>query len=129
MDLLHWNCRREQLIRNFFYDFIRGSVIPQMNKFDGVSAKSIVILDNCSIHHVEEVKRMFRDAGIAVFFLPPYSPDYNPIEETFSYIKYYLRKHDDILQLLPDPCSVIKSAFYSITAEHCSQWIEHSGYV
>ena len=55
-----------------------------MNMFDGVSEKSIVIMDNCSIHHVAEVKRMFMDSGIAVFFLPPYSPDYNPIEETFS---------------------------------------------
>ena len=69
---------------DLFYDFIRGSLIPQMNMFDGVSEKSIVIMDNCSIHHVAEVKRMFMDSGIAVFFLPPYSPDYNPIEETFS---------------------------------------------
>jgi hypothetical protein len=42
-----------------------SGLIPQMNAFDGVSAKSIVIMDNCSIHHVDEVKRMFRDAGIA----------------------------------------------------------------
>lgn len=113
---------------DLFYDFIRGSLIPQMNIFDGVSPKSIVIMDNCSIHHVQEVERLFNDAGIPVIFLPPYSPDYNPIEETFSYIKYYLKKHDDILQALSDPCSIIKSAFYSITPEHCLQWIEHSGY-
>lgn len=111
-----------------FYDFVRGSLIPHMTAFDGVSPKSILIMDNCSVHHVPEVESMFRDAGIPVFFLPPYSPDYNPIEETFSYIKSYLRKHDDILQLIDDPCSVVESAFYSITSNHCSQWIAHSGY-
>lgn len=113
---------------DIFYDFIRGSVIPQMNPFDGCSPKSIVIMDNCTIHHVSEVKAMFADACIPVFFLPPYSPDYNPIEETFSYVKSYLRKHDDILQLLSDPCSIVESAFTSITQHHCLQWIAHSGY-
>ena len=85
---------------DMFYDFIRGNLIPQMARFDGINLKSIVILDNCTVHHVEEVESMLRDAGIAVLFLPPYSPDYNPIEEAFSYVKYYLKKHDNILQLL-----------------------------
>ena len=81
-----------------FFDFIRGSLIPQMNSFDGSSPKSIVIMDNCTIHRVPEVKSMFDDVGIPVLFLPPYSPDCNPIEEAFSYVKSYLRKHDDLLQ-------------------------------
>ena len=114
---------------DLFFDFVRGKVIPQMTAFDGVSLKSIAIMDNCSIHHVEEVKRIFQDSGIPVFFLPPYSPDYNPIEEAFSYVKSYLRKHDDILQSIDNPCSIVESAFYSITStNHCSQWITHSGY-
>lgn len=47
-------------------------------------------MDNCSVHHVPEVKNIFMAVGIPVFFLPAYSPDYNPIEETFSYVKTYL---------------------------------------
>ena len=47
---------------------------------------SVVIMDNCSIHHVAEVKDLIEDAGILLLFLPPYSPDYNPIEELFSYL-------------------------------------------
>ena len=112
----------------FFYDFVRGSLIPQMTTFDGSSSTSIVIMDNCSIHHVQEVEDMFKAAGIAVIFLPPYSPDYNPIEETFSYVKSYLREHDYLLQSITDPCSVLEYAFNSITPSHCSQWITHSGY-
>ena len=53
-----------------FVDFIRGSLIPNMQQFDGVAERSIVILDNCSIHHIPEVIEHFRDAGIVVFFLP-----------------------------------------------------------
>ena len=70
-----------------FFDYVRGSLIPRMNSFDSTSPKSIAIMDNCAIHHVSEVAQLFQDAGILLSFLPPYSPDYNPIEETFSYVK------------------------------------------
>lgn len=52
----------------------------------------------------------------------------NPIEEMFSYVKYYLKDHDDILQALPDPTPVIKAAFESATTDNINGWIQHSGY-
>ncbi len=61
-----------------------------MQPFDDSNSKSILIIDNCSIHHVGPVKELMQDAGILHMFLPPYSPDFNPIEETFSSLKYYL---------------------------------------
>ena len=60
-------------------------------------------MDNCSIHHVAEVKDLIEDGGILVLFLPPYSPDYNPIEELFSYLKYYLKEHEDLIQVIASP--------------------------
>ena len=66
--------------------------------------------------------------GILVIFLPPYSPDLNPIEELFSQIKYYLKEHDEIIQALNNsPIEIIKSAFNQITPEHCKAWIRHAG--
>ena len=126
--LLALNLTTETVNSDIFYDFIRGSLIPQMRQFDGSNPRSIVIMDNCSVHHVLEVKDLFRNVGIPVFFLPPYSPDYNPIEEAFSYVKGYLREHDILLQTISDPCSVVQSAFNSITPHLCDQWITHSGY-
>ena len=111
-----------------FYDFVRGSLIPNMLPFNGQNPRSIAILDNCSIHHVQAVLDLFRDSGILVLFLPPYSPDYNPIEEAFSYIKYYLKEHDELLQAINDPIPIIQAAFDSITSEQCNGWINHSGY-
>ena len=61
-----------------FVNFIQGKLIPEMMPFDGENSKSIAILDNCSIHHVAEVEAAFKEAGILVFYLPPYSPDLNP---------------------------------------------------
>ena len=77
-----------------FIDFIRRSLIPTMQPFP--DKNSILIMDNCSIH-VAEVKELVEDAGILLIFRPPYSPDYNPIEELFSYLKYYLKEHNDLI--------------------------------
>ena len=68
-----------------FYDFVQKFLLPQLMPFNGVNPHSIVILDNCSIHHVEEITSMIE--GVLVHFLPPYSPVFNPIEETFSKVK------------------------------------------
>ena len=84
---------------DYFVDFVRGSLVPNM-PFDGTNSKSIAIMDNCSIHHVQAVMvNIFDAAHILLLFLPPYSPDYSPTEETFSYIKSYLKEHGPILQL------------------------------
>ena len=86
-------------------------------------------MDNCSVHHVE-VTELLRQAGIVVLFLPPYSHDLNPLEEAFGYIKGYLRKYDELFpQSIPSPIDLIKTAFDSITEEHCQAWISDSGYL
>lgn len=51
-----------------FADFIRGTLIPEMEPFNGSPKKSILIMDNCSIHHIQQVQDLLNDAGILVFF-------------------------------------------------------------
>ena len=110
-----------------FFDFCRGHLIPNMRTYDGTTPQSILIMDNLSVHHTSEVIDLFIQAGILVI-MTPYSPDLNPIEEAFSYIKNYLRTHQVLLDSLPDPTAVITSAFRSITDNHCQAWILHAGY-
>lgn len=52
----------------------------------------IVVMDNLSVHKSKRVKRLIEEAGCELVFLPPYSPDFNPIEEAFSKLKAILRK-------------------------------------
>ena len=113
---------------DIFYDFARGSLIPNMHAYDGIAPKSIAIMDNCSIHHVTSLVDLFKAAGILVIFLPPYSPDYNPIELAFSSVKYFLKEHDIIMQAMVDPIPLIQCAFDHITTEMCNSWISHCGY-
>ena len=112
----------------FFYEFARGSLIPNLLPFNGQNSKSVVIMDNCSIHHVDCVEQLFRDAGILVLFLPPYSPDMNPIEHTFSKVKNYLRRHDEPVQIVDDVTPLVRAAFDTVTEEDCRGWIQHCSY-
>lgn len=111
-----------------FLEFAMGTLVPEMLPFDGQNPRSIVVLDNCSIHHTAPVAEAFRQVGIPTLFLPPYSPDMNPIEELFSYVKYYLKDHDTVLQAMQDPLPLLKSAFDSVTFKQCNAWIRHAGY-
>lgn len=55
-------------------------------------AGSVVVMDNLSAHKIPRVARLFEQAGITLRFLPPYSPDFNPIEQMWSKIKAILRR-------------------------------------
>ena len=52
----------------------------------------IVVLDNLSSHKSEKARQILRERGVWFLFLPPYSPDLNPIEMAFSKLKAHLRK-------------------------------------
>ena len=92
--------------------------------FNGTNPHSVVILDNCSIHHVPKVAKSIQDVVALFIYLPPYSPDLNPIEELFSKVKKVMKSlemdQNDIETLL-------LASFASVTTEDCIGWIRHTG--
>ena len=107
-----------------FYDFVHGHLMPHLMPFSGVNPHSVVVLDNCAIHNVAEVKTVLEEVGILVHYFPPYSPDFNPIEETFSKVKYELRVHNEDIT---DIETLLLNRFTSIRTEDCRGWVEHTG--
>ena len=67
-----------------FFDFLERYFLPCLMPFNGKNPYSVVILDNCSVHHVAYVTKLVRDIGAILHYLPPYSPDFNLIEWCFS---------------------------------------------
>ena len=61
-----------------------------MNRFPGNN--SVLVLDNARIHYDDWWISIVEDLGGRVEFLPPYSPDFNPIEQAFSWLKGWLKK-------------------------------------
>ena len=111
-----------------FVYFLRHCLLPILMPFDGQSRNSVVIMDNASIHHVEEVIELLTAVGVLVRFLPAYSPDLNPIEEVFAEVTHFLQANNSLLDTCMSPEALILMAFNSVTASNCQAYIHHSGY-
>ena len=114
--------------RDKFCDYLGKSVLPSTLLFDGVNPRSILVMDNASIHHVDKVQEMMDNAGCLLWFLPAYSPDLNPIEEVFSQVKRSLQRSTAIFQACNSPRLITYSAFLEVTTANCLSYIDHAGY-
>ena len=107
-----------------FYDFTAKYLIPQLQPFDETNPNSIVIMDNCSIHRITEIISMIEEVGAIVHFLPPYSPDLNPIELAFSKVKSNLKD----MAAIDDANTIMLASFATISQQDCEGWVAHCGY-
>ncbi len=105
-----------------FTDFVQRQLLPHLMPFDGTNGNSIAVLDNCSVHHVPGVEAI-EEVGAIIHFLPPYSPDFNPIELLFSKVKSALRAMELELSATQDIESIVLAAFCTVTPEDCKAWI------
>lgn len=110
-----------------FLSFLRNSLSPFLQPFDGTNFRSVVILDNASIHHVSGVADNIEASGALIYHLPPYSPDLNPIEHAFSKVKSVLKLNECNWSSLDTETALI-AAFNTISVEDCQGWITHCGY-
>ncbi|GBC18670.2 hypothetical protein GLOIN_2v1435777 [Rhizophagus irregularis DAOM 181602=DAOM 197198] len=79
-DIMKGSCNKKR-----FQTFILTQVLPQMNEYP--NKNSVIVMDNAKIHHDEKLVESIEQMGCKVLYLPPYSPDYNPIEMAFSGVK------------------------------------------
>ena len=86
----------------------------------------MVVMDNLSAHKSEEVRQLIEGRGCEVLFLPPYSPDYNPIEEAFSKIKGLLGKAQ--ARTRGALIEALGVAILAVTVEDAVGFLEHCGY-
>lgn len=103
-----------------FLAWVRIGLVPTLRKGE------TVIVDNLSIHKVQGVREAIEAAGAHLEYLPPYSPDFNPIENLWSKVKHRLRSAAPRTwkQLL----GAAKVAFASISAKDCEAFFLHAGY-
>ena len=113
---------------DMFKEFVEEKLASKLQPFNGTNPNSIIVMDNASIHHSTQVVQTLENLGLLIYFLPPYSPDLNPIEEAFSKLKYILQAselstpHEDLETL-------ILIAFPKITPTDCIGWMKHAGYL
>ena len=111
-----------------FANFIERSLLPHLLPFDGINHNSVVVMDNASIHYNARVERLILSVGALLVHLPPYCPDLNPIEESFSAVKSLLRANEVLATTPKDIEHILLMAFASVSPEDCYGWFSHSGY-
>lgn len=103
-----------------FEAFIAQKLVPKLWK------GACVILDNCSIHKGSDIAALIRLAGADVIFLPPYSPEFSPIENCWSKIKSILRSLQ--ARTYPDLVKALEQAFAQVSLEDIQGWFTHCCY-
>jgi transposase len=86
----------------------------------------LVILDNLAAHKVDGVRELIEKCGASVLYLPPYSPDFNPIENAFAKLKAILRKA--AARTIPNLWNAIRDALPQFTPEQCANFFTAAGY-
>lgn len=86
----------------------------------------VVVMDNLSAHKGEKVRELVEGAGCEVLYLPPYSPDFNPIEEAFSKVKGLMRRAE--ARTREALVEAMGKALGAVGASDASGYFEHSGY-
>ena len=87
---------------------------------------AVVIMDNCSIHKSKEIEALITSFGATLIYLPPYSPDFSPIENCWSKIKSILRTL--AARTYPDLLTALESAFSRVTKQDLLGWFTHCCY-
>lgn len=86
----------------------------------------IVILDNLGSHKSKAVRQMIQAAGARLWYLPPYSPDLNPIEQAFSKIKHWMRQAQK--RTIEDTWRHIGHLIHDIQPRECANYFANAGY-
>lgn len=86
----------------------------------------IVVMDNVSVHKVSGVREAIEARGADSFYLPPYSPDFNPIEQFFAKLKALLRKA--AARSIDTLCDAIGSFLADFSPRECAAYLSNAGY-
>lgn len=103
-----------------FRAYVEQQLVPTLKPGD------IVIMDNLGSHKGKAVRDAIRAAGARLWFLPPYSPDLNPIEQAFAKIKHWMRAAQK--RTIPDTWQHIGRLVDTITPQECANYIANAGY-
>lgn len=104
-----------------FLAYIETFLVPTLRSGD------IVVMDNLSSHKGPRVRRAIRKTGAKLIFLPPYSPDLNPIEMAFAKLTAHLRQAAS--RTLGDLQTAVAAALANFQPAHCQGFFRHAQYV
>jgi transposase len=103
-----------------FLAYVEQVLVPSLRAGD------VVVLDNLVVHKQPAIRTAIEGAGAWVRFLPPYSPDFNPIEQALAKLKAFLRAARP--RTFDQVCDLMATAIGLFTPTECANYVRHSGY-
>ncbi|CAB4491539.1 unnamed protein product [Rhizophagus irregularis] len=122
LDIMEDSCNKER-----FRNFILAKVLPNMNAFP--QQNNVLVMDNAQIHHDEYLVNFIESIGCKIIYLPPYSPDLNPIETAFSSIKSWIKRHRNFVSECSDPYFALTIACAQVTPSMSRSYFQKSLYL
>jgi transposase len=103
-----------------FRAYVEQILVPTLRRGD------VVVMDNLAVHKQPEVRAAIEQAGAHLRFLPPYSPDFNPIELAFAKLKAFLRAARP--RSFDAVCELMATALGLFLPDECANFVRHCGY-
>jgi transposase len=103
-----------------FRAWVEHCLVPSLRQGDSV------VMDNLSSHKASVIRKAIRSVGAKLFYLPPYSPDLNPIEQVFAKLKALLRKAN--ARTTEAVIQAIGQILDEVSAEECARYLANAGY-
>lgn len=107
--------------QNAFLCFLETTLLPTLPK------GSVLVMDNWTVHHGEEVRELVERFGCSLLYLPTYSPDLNPIEHLFAKLKAFVKRlrPDSTDKLVQAFCDAVKN----VSSQNVRNAFKHCGYL
>ena len=102
-------------------------MLPYCTPYPG--PRSVLILDNASIHKSTRLQELCEEYGVLLKFLPPYSPDFNPIEATFNDIKAWIKRNYRLMEDFASFKAFLHFAIEQVCGTHAREHFKEAGYV
>jgi transposase len=103
-----------------FLAYVQQVLVPRLRPGD------IVVMDNLPAHKPRAMREAIKREGASLRYLPPYSPDFNPIENAFAKLKALLRKA--AARTIDDLCNAIRDALPAFSPDECANYFTATGY-
>jgi transposase len=107
--------------------FVEQQVLPHCTPYPG--PRSIIILDNAAIHKSARLSSLCEEHSVLLVFLPPYSPDYNPIEATFKDLKAWVKRNHRLAETYKSFEAFLHLAVSQSTGSHARAHYKEAGYI
>jgi transposase len=114
--------RQGSITAEVFEEWLEFTVLPQLE------AGTILVLDNASIHRSARVKELVEAASCFLEYLPPYSPDFNPIEISFAWLKEWIKRHLEELDYFWNFEEFLRAGVEAMPGDFAEDWFNKCGY-